>query len=109
MEAPHAKPLSRTESLVLTAIGYFQPIPRGELSQLFGKEISRDVIGQLRGLRFIAAGPRSPQPGAPYTYITTKQFLAHFGSDTLRDPPGHGAARGGRFAQQNRRGSPARL
>jgi hypothetical protein len=30
---------------------------------------------------------RSPQPGAPYTYVTTKQFLSHFGFDTLRDLP----------------------
>jgi segregation and condensation protein B len=54
---------------------------------LFGKEVSRDVIGQLRALNFIAAGPRSPQPGAPYTYVTTKQLLSHFGFDTLRDLP----------------------
>ena len=27
------------------------------------------------------------QPGAPYTYVTTKQFLSHFGFDTLRDLP----------------------
>ena len=72
---------------MLTAIGYFQPITRGELSQLFGKEVSRDVIGQLRALNFIAAGPRSPQPGAPYTYVTTKHFLSHFGFETLRDLP----------------------
>jgi segregation and condensation protein B len=45
------------------------------------------VIGQLRGLDFIAAGPRSPQSSAPYTYVTTKQFLSHFGFDTLRDLP----------------------
>jgi segregation and condensation protein B len=87
MGGPRFQPLSRTENLVLTAIAYFQPITRGELSQLFGKEVSRDVIGQLRGLHFIAAGPRSPQPGAPYTYVTTKQFLSHFGFDTLRDLP----------------------
>jgi segregation and condensation protein B len=87
MGAPHAKPLSRSDSLVLTAIAYFQPITRGELSQLFGKEVSRDIIGQLRALHFIAAGPRSPRPGAPYTYVTTKQFLSHFGFDTLRDLP----------------------
>jgi Segregation and condensation complex subunit ScpB/Photosynthesis system II assembly factor YCF48 len=60
---------------------------RGELSQLFGKEVSRDIIGQLRALHFIAAGPRSPQPGARYTYVTTKQFLSHFDFDTLRDLP----------------------
>jgi segregation and condensation protein B len=87
MGGPRLQPLSRTENLVLTAIAYFQPITRGELSQLFGKEVSRDVIGQLRALHFIAAGPRSPQPGAPYTYVTTKQFLSHFGFDTLRDLP----------------------
>ena len=47
MGGPRLQPLSRTENLVLTAIAYFQPITRGELSQLFGKEVSRDVIGQL--------------------------------------------------------------
>jgi segregation and condensation protein B len=69
MGGPRLQPLSRTENLVLTAIGYFQPVTRGELSQLFGKEVSRDIIGQLRGLHFIAAGPRSPQPGAPLAVI----------------------------------------
>jgi hypothetical protein len=34
-----------------------------------------------------SAGPRSPPPGAPYTYVTTKQFLSHFGFDTLRNLP----------------------
>ncbi len=82
-----AKPLSPTESLALVAIGYFQPITRGELGQIFGKEVSRDTIGHLRALGFIAAGPRSPQPGAPYTYVTTPAFLSHFGFDTLRDLP----------------------
>ncbi|MFG1182854.1 SMC-Scp complex subunit ScpB [Xanthobacter versatilis] len=81
------KPLSSSEALVLLCIGYFQPITRGELSQFFGKEISRDVIGHLQRLGFIAAGPRSPTPGAPYTYVTTKGFLSHFGFDTLRDLP----------------------
>jgi len=47
-------------------IAYFQPITRGELGQFFGEEVSRDTIGHLRALGFIAAGPRSPQPGAPY-------------------------------------------
>ena len=81
------KPLSQSEALVLLCIGYFQPITRGELSQFFGREISRDTIGHLRRLGFIAAGPRSPQPGAPYTYVTTREFLSHYGFDTLRDLP----------------------
>ncbi len=81
------RPLSHTEGLVLMAIGYFQPITRAELGQFFGKEVSRDLIGSLRALGFIAAGPRSPVPGAPYTYVTTQGFLSHFGFESLRELP----------------------
>ena len=81
------KSLSQAENLILACIAYYQPITRSELSQFFGKEVSRDTIGHLRGLGFIAAGPRSPQPGAPYTYVTTNGFLSHFGFNTLRDLP----------------------
>jgi len=73
--------------LVLACIAYHQPVTRGELGEMIGKEVSRDTIGYLRSLGFIAAGPRSPQPGAPYTYVTTTGFLSHFGLDTLRDLP----------------------
>lgn len=60
---------------------------RGELSSFFGKEVSRDLIGHLRGAKLIASGPRSPTPGAPYTYVTTNEFLLEFGLDTLRERP----------------------
>ena len=65
-------------------IAYFQPITRGELSSFFAKDVSRDLIGVLRGQELIASGPRSPKPGAPYTYVTTKTFLSQLGLDTLR-------------------------
>ena len=79
--------LSQSEVLVLMCIAYFQPITRAELSSFFGKEISRDLIGNLRSFGFIASGPRAPQPGAPYTYVTTPAFLLEFGLETLRDLP----------------------
>ena len=82
-----ARPLSPSEMLVLTTIAYHQPITRGELSEFLGREVSRDVIGQLRGRGLVAAGPRSPQPGAPYTFVTTPAFLSQYGLDTLRDLP----------------------
>lgn len=82
-----AAALSEFEAMVLMAIGYFQPLTRSELSKIFGKEVSRDVIGSLRCAGFIASGPRSPTPGAPYTYVTTKHFLSAFGMETLRDLP----------------------
>lgn len=81
------KELTQSEALVLMCIAYFQPITRGELSSFFGKEVSRDLIGVLRAEQLIASGPRSPQPGAPYTYVTTKNFLSQFGLDTLRQLP----------------------
>ena len=82
-----APALSDFEAMVLMAIAYFQPITRGDLSKIFGREVSRDTIASLRGANFLASGPRSPTPGAPYTYVTTKQFLAAFGMETLRDLP----------------------
>ena len=36
---------------------------------------------------FVSSGPRSPQPGAPYTLVTTRTFLSSFGLETLRDLP----------------------
>jgi segregation and condensation protein B len=82
-----APALSEFEAMVLMAVGYFQPVTRSELSKIFGKEVSRDTIGTVRNAGFIASGPRSPTPGAPYTFVTTKQFLSAFGMATLRDLP----------------------
>lgn len=82
-----APAISDFEAMVLMAVGYFQPVTRSELSKIFGKEVSRDTIAALRGAGFLASGPRSPTPGAPYTYVTTKLFLSAFGFETLRDLP----------------------
>ncbi|WP_105404022.1 SMC-Scp complex subunit ScpB [Neorhizobium sp. T7_12] len=82
-----AAALSEFEAMVLMAVGYFQLVTRGELSKIFGKEVSRDTIGNLRGAGFIGSGPRSPTPGAPYTYVTTPHFLSAFGMDNLLDLP----------------------
>ncbi|MVA52655.1 segregation and condensation protein B [Agrobacterium vitis] len=82
-----AAALTEFEAMVLVAMGYYQPITRGELSKIFGKEVSRDTISALRGAGFVTSGPRSPTPGAPYTYVTTKHFLSAFGMETLRDLP----------------------
>ena len=51
------------------------------------REISRDLIAALREEGLIAAGPRSPNLGAPYAYVTTEKFLLEFGFELLRDLP----------------------
>jgi segregation and condensation protein B len=77
--------LNEFDIAVLAAIAYHQPITREGLKDIFGKEISRDLIGRLNALDLIGTGPRSPQRGAPYTFVTTDQFLAAFGMESLRD------------------------
>jgi segregation and condensation protein B len=72
---------------VLAAIAYHQPITRDGLKDIFGKDISRDLIGRLHARGLIGTGPRSPRRGAPYTYVTTEQFLIAFDLVSLQDLP----------------------
>ena len=72
---------------VLAAIAYHQPITRDGLKDIFGKEISRDLIGRLHAQELIGTGPRSPRRGAPYTYVTTEKFLVVFDLESLQDLP----------------------
>ena len=79
--------LSEFDVAVLAAVAYHQPITRDGLKDVFGKEINRDVIGRLHVRDLIGTGPRSPQRGAPYTFVTTEHFLVTFDLKSLRDLP----------------------
>jgi segregation and condensation protein B len=79
--------LTRTETFALTAIAYLQPVTRGEISKLAGREISRDIIAALKRHGLIDGAIRAPQPGAPFAYVTTRKFLEAFGLASLRDLP----------------------
>ena len=79
--------LNAFDLAVLAAIAYHQPITRDGLRDIFGKEISRELIGRLHARELIGTGPRSPRRGAPYTFVTTEQFLVAFGLETLADLP----------------------
>ncbi|ASM75607.1 chromosome segregation protein ScpB (plasmid) [Pseudosulfitobacter pseudonitzschiae] len=79
--------LNEFDVAVLAAIAYHQPITRDGLKDIFGKEISRDLIGRLHARDLIGTGPRSPRRGAPYTFVTTEQFLVAFGLESLHDLP----------------------
>jgi segregation and condensation protein B len=79
--------LTKTETFALTAIAYLQPVTRGEISKLAGREISRDIIAALKRHGLIDGAIRAPQPGAPFAYVTTRKFLEAFGLGSLRDLP----------------------
>lgn len=78
---------SETEMAVLCVVAYHQPIDRAGLADIFGKEISRDLLARLRYQGLIANGPRAPRPGAPHTFVTTPDFLVIFDLQRLRDLP----------------------
>lgn len=84
---PPALEFTETEMGVLCAIAYHQPIDRAGLKDIFGKEISRDLLARLRFKDLIASGPKAPRPGAPHTFVTTEQFLTTFDLQSLRDLP----------------------
>jgi len=67
---------------VLATIAYHQPITRAGLKDIFGREISRDLIGRLHARDLTAT-----VQGAPYTFVTITTFLAAFDLDSLRDLP----------------------
>ena len=79
--------LSAFDVAVLAAIAYHQPVSRDGLKDIFGREISRDLIGRLHARGLIGTGPRAPRRGAPYTFVTTEQFLVAFGMESLRELP----------------------
>jgi segregation and condensation protein B len=79
--------LSEFDLAVLAAIALHQPISRDGLKEVFGTEISRNLIGRLAERDLIGTGPREPRRGAPYTFVTTENFLAAFGMESLHDLP----------------------
>lgn len=79
--------LTAVDLAVLAAIAYHQPITRDGLKEILGRDISRDLIARLSGRDLITPGPRAPQRGAPYTFVTTETFLVAFGLPSLRDLP----------------------
>lgn len=78
-------PFSEMEMAVLAAVACNQPIDRAGLKEIFGREVSRDLLNRLRFRDLITNGPRAPRPGAPHTFITTQGFLTEFGLSSLRD------------------------
>ncbi len=79
--------LSAADATLLMTIAYHQPVTRTELSTVLGKDVSPDAVARLRRQNLVGPGPRSPQPGAPCTYVTTPVFLSRFELESLRDLP----------------------
>jgi chromosome segregation and condensation protein ScpB len=79
-DSGRAVDLTQSDVLVLMCIGYFQPITRAELSSFFGKEISRDLIGHLRGAKLIARAHAARRRARPTPTSPQKNLCWSSGS-----------------------------
>ena len=87
-EKRSVRKLSKAALETLSIIAYHQPATRAEIEEIRGVSVSKGTIDQLMELKWVGFGQRKKTPGRPVTFITTRQFLDHFGLESVRDLPG---------------------
>lgn len=80
--------LSRAAVETLAIVAYHQPVTRAEIEDIRGVAVSRGTLDGLLEYGWIKPGRRRETPGRPGTWLTTEQFLVHFGLTGLSDLPG---------------------
>ncbi len=78
--------LSRSTLETLSIISYRQPITLPEIEEIRGVN-SRAMINTLLQKKLIKPQGYRPVPGRPVLYVTTRNFLSHFGLHSLSDLP----------------------
>ncbi len=78
--------LSRAAMETLSIVAYSQPVTRGEIESLRG--VAADgMIRQLLDRNMIREVGKKDAPGRPLQYGTTREFLKHFGLESIADLP----------------------
>ncbi len=88
IETEVQKPLSRAALETLAIIAYHQPVTRADIEGIRGVSISKGTIDILFERGWVKPGRRRQTPGRPLTWITSAEFLDHFGLEDLGDLPG---------------------
>ncbi|HEX7343442.1 MAG TPA: SMC-Scp complex subunit ScpB, partial [bacterium] len=78
--------LSRSSLETLAIVAYRQPIARAEIERIRGVD-SEGVLGTLMERGLATVGGRATTVGRPLLYVTTQDFLRHFGLNSLDDLP----------------------
>jgi segregation and condensation protein B len=97
IERPVVRKLSRAAIETLAVIAYHQPITRAEIEQVRGVAVGKGTIDTLMEAGWVRPKGRRAGPGRPLLWVTTKEFLVHFGLDSLNDLPGLDELRGAGF------------
>ncbi len=88
IEQEISRPLSRAASETLAIIAYHQPITRSKIENIRGVSLSKGTLDLLFEIGWIKPGKRLESPGRPLTWVTTSNFLDHFGLSNKKDLPG---------------------
>jgi segregation and condensation protein B len=78
--------LSRAGLETLSIVAYEQPVTRPEIDAVRGVN-SDGALKSLLSKGLIQEAGRAERPGRPILYVTTPDFLAHFGLNSLKDLP----------------------
>lgn len=88
IETEVTRKLSRAAVETLAIIAYHQPVTRAEMEEVRGVAMSRGTLDVLLEAGWIRPGKRRKTPGRPVTWVTTPNFLDHFGLGGLDELPG---------------------
>jgi segregation and condensation protein B len=80
--------LSRAAVETLAIVAYHQPVTRAEIEAIRGVALARGTLDRLLEAGWVRPSGRRETPGRPLNWVTTPQFLAHFGLDSLTELPG---------------------
>jgi len=88
LERKVGRKLSRAAIETLAIVAYHQPVTRAEIEDIRGVVISKGTLDTLMEAGWIAPKGRKETVGRPVTWVTTDEFLLHFGLADCRDLPG---------------------
>jgi len=94
VERTVARKLSRAAVETLAVIAYHQPVTRAEIEQIRGVVVAKGTIDALMEAGWARPKGRRAGPGRPLLWVTTREFLVHFGLDSLNDLPALDELRG---------------
>ena len=88
IETTVARKLSRAAIETLAIIAYHQPVTRAEIEEIRGVALSRGTLDTLMEAGWVQPRGHRETPGHPATWVTTAEFLSHFGLNSTKDLPG---------------------
>lgn len=87
-EREEPRKLSRAAVETLAIIAYHEPVSRADIEAIRGVQVARGTLDVLMEAGWVRPAGRREVPGRPLIYVTTPDFLSHFGLESRRDLPG---------------------